>query len=75
MNLKFGKLMMMKVRSKIVLDIRKLIRIFERTFTFLEHIMRRSICSAPIPPGKPGDITFWGVASIFLSLYFYLDPP
>ena len=41
-------------------------------------IMRRSNCSVPIPPippSTPGDITFWGVAPVSLSLYFFLAPP
>ena len=39
-------------------------------------LIRRSNCSAPIPPPRhPGDITFWGVAPVFLSLYFYLALP
>ena len=29
----------------------------------------------PHPPGTLGDIIFWGVASVLLSLYFYLAPP
>ena len=37
--------------------------------------MRRSNCSDPIPPGTPGDITFWRVAPVFLSLYFSLALP
>ena len=37
--------------------------------------MRRSNYSAPHPPGIPEDITFLGVAPVFLSLYFYLSPP
>ena len=40
-------------------------------------LMRRSNCSAPIPPppGTPGDITYFGVAPVSLSLYFSLAPP
>ena len=37
--------------------------------------MHRLNCSDPIPPGNLEDITFWGVAPVFLSLYFYLAPP
>ena len=38
--------------------------------------MRRSNCSSPIPPlGIPRDITFFLVAPILLSLYFFLAPP
>ena len=29
----------------------------------------------PSPPGTHGDITFWGVVPVSLSLYFYLAPP
>ena len=40
-------------------------------------LMRRSNCSAPIPPppGTPGDINFLGVAPGSLSIYFCLAPP
>ena len=39
-------------------------------------LMRRSNCSDPIPPpGDPGDITFFGVAQVSLSLYICLASP
>ena len=44
-------------------------------FFCLTLVMRRSNCSAPIPPGHPGDITFFVVAPVLLSLYFFLAPP
>ena len=43
---------------------------------------RLQTCYAPVklfcpnpPLGTPEDTTFWGVAPVFLSLYFYLAPP
>ena len=38
---------------------------------------KRHLCADQIvlPPVHPRDITFWGVALSFLSLYFYLAPP
>ena len=39
------------------------------------YCMRRSNCSAPIPTGTPRDITFWGVAPVFSSLYLSLAQP
>ena len=42
---------------------------------FHAYIMCRSDCSDPIPPGTPENINFFGVAPVFLSLYFCFAPP
>ena len=38
-------------------------------------LMHGSNCAAPSHPGRPRNITFWGAAPAFLSLYLYLAPP
>ena len=43
--------------------------------SFYSRIMRRSNFSAPIPPGIPGDITFFSLPRSFYHSIFYLAPP